>query len=145
MSRTACCPPAGAIVGGQKANQVQPPTGAPDYQVALIRNDRPGAAAGQFCGGTVRNEMGGYKHIVTAAHCVFDNSATAPGQPISPSNLDVIVIGFFLVSPSQLLVAQLGGALLARVLVRKTRVGTIAYRLAALALGVLDSLIAFAR
>ena len=91
VAAMACCPPAGAIVGGQKANQVQPPTGAPDYQVALIRNDRPGAAAGQFCGGTVRNEMGGYKHIVTAAHCVFDNSATAPGQPISPSNLDVLV------------------------------------------------------
>ena len=55
----------------------------------------------------------------------------------------VIVIGFFLVSPSQLLVAQLGGALLALVLVRKTRVGMIAYRLAALALGTSIALIAF--
>jgi diguanylate cyclase (GGDEF)-like protein len=47
----------------------------------------------------------------------------------------LIVLGFFLVSPSELLVAQLGGAVLALVLVRRTRVGAIVYRLAALALG----------
>jgi Trypsin len=90
VAAAACCPPAGAIVGGQRATQFQPPTGSPDYQVALIRNDRPNATSGQFCGGTVRNEAGGYRHIVTAAHCVFDNSATLAGQPISPSNVDVL-------------------------------------------------------
>ena len=47
----------------------------------------------------------------------------------------VIVLGFFLVSPSELLVAQLGGAVLALVLVRRTGVGAIVYRLAAVALG----------
>jgi diguanylate cyclase (GGDEF)-like protein len=55
----------------------------------------------------------------------------------------VIVIGFFLVSPVELLAAQLGGALLALVLLRRTRVGVIAYRIAALALGTSLALIAF--
>jgi secreted trypsin-like serine protease len=93
VAAAACCPPAGAIVGGESAQRPggsDPPTGPLDYQVALIRNDRPTASSGQFCGGTVRNEANGYKHIVTAAHCVFDNSATAPGQPIAPANLDVL-------------------------------------------------------
>jgi trypsin len=86
----ACCAPAGAVVGGTKAVEADPPTGQLDYQVALIRNDRPSTSSGQFCGGSVRAEVGQSRHIVTAAHCVFDNSATAPGQPISPSNLDVL-------------------------------------------------------
>jgi hypothetical protein len=78
------------VVGGTKATVEEPSTGPLDYQVALIRNDRPSASSGQFCGGSVRNEVGQSRHIVTAAHCVFDNSATAPGQPISPANLDVL-------------------------------------------------------
>jgi trypsin len=93
VAAAACCAPAGAIVGGESAQRPggsDPPTGPLDYQVALIRNDRPTASSGQFCGGTVRNEANGYKHIVTAAHCVFDNSATAAGQPIAPANLDVL-------------------------------------------------------
>jgi hypothetical protein len=85
-----CCVPAGAVVGGKKATVEEPPTGPLDYQVALIRNDRPTTSSGQFCGGSVRAEVGQSRHIVTAAHCVFDNSATAPGQPIAPSNLDVL-------------------------------------------------------
>jgi trypsin len=86
----ACCAPAGAVVGGTKATAEEPPTGPLDYQVALIRNDRPTTSSGQFCGGSVRAEVGQSRHILTAAHCVFDSPATAPGQPISPSNLDVL-------------------------------------------------------
>jgi secreted trypsin-like serine protease len=91
VAAAACCPPAGAVVGGEAAGAGNPPTGPLAYQVALIRNDRPTASSGQFCGGSVRNDAGGHPtHIVTAAHCVFDNSATAPGQPIAPANLDVL-------------------------------------------------------
>jgi secreted trypsin-like serine protease len=91
VAAAACCPSAGAVVGGESASAGNPPTGALAYQVALIRNDRPTASSGQFCGGSVRNDAGGHPlHIVTAAHCVFDNSATAAGQPITPANLDVL-------------------------------------------------------
>jgi hypothetical protein len=85
-----CCAPAGAVVPGTKATAVEPPTGPLDYQVALIRNDRPTTFSGQLCGGSVRSEVGQSRHIVTAAHCVFDNEATSAGQPISPANLDVL-------------------------------------------------------
>jgi secreted trypsin-like serine protease len=87
-----CCAPAGAVVGGTRATDADPPTGPLYYQVALIRKDRPTTSAGQFCGGSIRRDTDGEiasRHIVTAAHCVFDNSATAPGQPISPANLAV--------------------------------------------------------
>jgi secreted trypsin-like serine protease len=87
-----CCAPAGAIVGGNRATDADPPTGPLYYQVALIRKDRGTPSAGQFCGGSIRRDTDGEiasRHIVTAAHCVFDNAATAPGQPISPANLDV--------------------------------------------------------
>ena len=47
----------------------------------------------------------------------------------------VVVLGFFFASPSELIAAQLGGSLLALLLIRRTRVGASAYRLAALALG----------
>ncbi|HSS58131.1 MAG TPA: trypsin-like serine protease [Solirubrobacteraceae bacterium] len=91
VAAATCCAPAGAVVGGKKAGtEGYPATGPLTYQVALIRNDRP-QAAGQFCGGSVRNDAGGHPtHIVTAAHCVFDNSATAPGQPIDPGRLTVL-------------------------------------------------------
>ena len=93
VAALACCPPAGAIVGGKQviADGNPPTTGPLNYQVALIRNDRPSTLAGQFCGGSVRNDAGEHFHVVTAAHCVFDNTATAPGQPIAPANLDVFV------------------------------------------------------
>jgi trypsin len=91
VAAAACCAPAGAVIGGTRASAGAPPTGQLDYQVALIRNDRPTTASGQFCGGSVRADTGQSRHIVTAAHCVFDNSATAPGQPIDPANLDVLV------------------------------------------------------
>jgi trypsin len=94
VAAAACCAPAGAIIGGKSAQLPggsTPPTGPLDYQVALIRNDRSSTLAGQFCGGSVRNDAGDHFHVVTAAHCVFDNTATAPGQPIAPANLDVFV------------------------------------------------------
>ncbi|HEX6619274.1 MAG TPA: serine protease [Solirubrobacteraceae bacterium] len=92
VAAAACCAPAGAIVGGNRAVDGDPSTGPLDYQAALIRNDRPTTASGQFCGGSVRFDTASpFRHIVTAAHCVFDNSATAPGQPIAPTNLDVLV------------------------------------------------------
>ena len=55
----------------------------------------------------------------------------------------VIVLGFFLVSPNQLIVAQLGGAALALALIRRTRVLVIAYRLANLLLGTALAIVTF--
>jgi secreted trypsin-like serine protease len=93
VAAAACCAPAGAVVGGKQVivDGNPPTTGPLNYQVALIRNDRPSTLAGQFCGGSVRNDAGDHFHVITAAHCVFDNTATAPGQPIAPANLDVYV------------------------------------------------------
>jgi secreted trypsin-like serine protease len=56
VAALACCPPAGAIVGGKQVivDGNPPTTGPLNYQVALIRNDRPSTLAGQFCGGSVR-------------------------------------------------------------------------------------------
>jgi trypsin len=87
-----CCASAGAVVNGTRATEADPTTGPLYYQVALIRKDRGSPSAGQFCGGSIRRDTDGEiasRHIVTAAHCVFDNAATAPGQPISPANLEV--------------------------------------------------------
>jgi diguanylate cyclase (GGDEF)-like protein len=63
-------------------------------------------------------------------------------QALSPHDA-VIVLGFFLVSPGELLAVQLGGALLALAMLRRTRVGAIAYRLAAMALGTCLAVVAF--
>ena len=43
VAAMACCPPAGAIVGGKQVivDGNPPTTGPLNYQVALIRNDRP--------------------------------------------------------------------------------------------------------
>jgi hypothetical protein len=73
----AWCPPAGAVVGGQDVNSI----GDAPYQVALIRNDRDAL----WCGGSIRDEQ----HIITAAHCVFDNSLGSAGQPVRPESIDV--------------------------------------------------------
>jgi len=93
VAAAACCAPAGAIMGGYDATEAQPVDNDLKYQAALIRNDRPTAASGQFCGGSVRfdHDSSQPRHIVTAAHCVFDNLASAAGQPISPANLDVLI------------------------------------------------------
>jgi hypothetical protein len=57
------------------------------FQAALVRKPPFTAANGQFCGGTIRDEW----HVITAAHCVFDNFLTQPGQAIDPADLDVLV------------------------------------------------------
>jgi hypothetical protein len=69
-----------AVVGGTPVSLTQHP-----YQVALTK---PGesAQASQFCGGSIRDVW----HIITAAHCVWDTSASAEGEPISPSQVDVL-------------------------------------------------------
>jgi diguanylate cyclase (GGDEF)-like protein len=54
-----------------------------------------------------------------------------------------IVLGFFFVSPSGLLGAQLVGAFLALALLRRTELQTIAYRLAVLALGTSLAVVSF--
>jgi hypothetical protein len=78
----ACCPAAQAIVGGTKV------TVASDfpYQAALFEHGKS-ASTSQFCGAVIRDET----HVLTAAHCVFDNPKTVPGQPAVPGSLDVLV------------------------------------------------------
>jgi hypothetical protein len=72
--------PAAAIVGGAPA-----PIAAFPYQVALVKSGSD-VYDGQFCGGTIRDAS----HVITAAHCVFDNALTAPGQAIAPGMVDVV-------------------------------------------------------
>ena len=88
----ACCASAGAVVG--RRSRPRRPTLPPVRSTIRSRSSATTArptSSGQFCGGSVRDDAGRPRHIVTAAHCVFDNSATAPGQPIAPANLDVLV------------------------------------------------------
>jgi secreted trypsin-like serine protease len=77
----ACCSSAGAIVGGTTVDLAAHP-----YQVALIDNGQISAAAGQYCGGSIRDTL----HIMTAAHCVFDTPFSASGQAATPSQIDVL-------------------------------------------------------
>ena len=60
----------------------------PWYQVALVRAGLPAVdhLSGQFCGGSVRDDRVA-QHIITAAHCVFDNSARAPGATDTPAEI----------------------------------------------------------
>jgi trypsin len=78
----ACCSPASAVVGGTTVANI---TDAP-YQVAIVDRQK-NAYPGQFCGGSITEDM---RHIITAAHCVFDTSLSASGQPVSPDALMVI-------------------------------------------------------
>lgn len=73
--------PAAAVVGGEPVAIAAFP-----YQAALVQAAKS-AVQGQYCGATIRDE----RHVVTAAHCVFDNPLTAGGQPIDPSAVDVLV------------------------------------------------------
>jgi hypothetical protein len=73
--------PAGAIVGGAPVDIVAFP-----YQAALVQAAKP-PVEGQYCGATIRDE----RHVVTAAHCVFDNPLTPIGEAIDPSAVDVLV------------------------------------------------------
>ena len=75
--------PAGAIVGGQQISNI---ADFP-YQAALVLSSQPSMYAGQFCGASIRDSM----HVITAAHCVYDNAHTDPGEVIRPSALGVLV------------------------------------------------------
>lgn len=81
LTLLAACAPAGAIVGGSPVAITAHP-----FQVALLDNNSAKNSKAQFCGGAVRDAT----HIVTAAHCVFDNEHTAVGQPILASRLKIL-------------------------------------------------------
>lgn len=82
VAGAAWCPSAGAVVGGHDITSIsQVP-----YQVALLRNDRSDAFSGLWCGGSIYDNY----HVITAAHCLFDNALGAEGQPIAPSAIDVL-------------------------------------------------------
>jgi hypothetical protein len=80
VAAAACCPSAMAVVGGGDVSLIQHP-----YQVALLRPAQS-AATSQFCGGSIRDAW----HIITAAHCVWDNSSSSTGQPVAPTQVDVL-------------------------------------------------------
>jgi secreted trypsin-like serine protease len=77
------CAPAWAVYPGTSVvtNINQAP-----YQVEIVKSGTSDPYAGRWCGGSVRDE----RHIVTAAHCVFDNGLGSAGQPVPPSSIDVI-------------------------------------------------------
>ncbi|MGZ6644668.1 MAG: S1 family serine peptidase [Solirubrobacteraceae bacterium] len=76
------CAPAWAVYPGTSS---VPITQAP-YQVEVVKSGPADAWVGRWCGGSVRDNQ----HIVTAAHCVFDNELGASGQPISPAAIKVV-------------------------------------------------------
>jgi secreted trypsin-like serine protease len=80
VAAAACCAPAGAVVGGQPVSSIRD---AP-YQVAVVVNRAPYSTI--WCGGVVRDAT----HIMTAAHCVFDNELGASGQPIPPNAIQIV-------------------------------------------------------
>jgi len=82
VAGAAFCSPAGAVVGGHPVGNI---TAVP-YQVAVVAHSSTSAYAGMWCGGSLRDN----KHIITAAHCVFDNALGASGQPIPASAIDVV-------------------------------------------------------
>ena len=80
VAAAVCCAPAGAIVGGSSVSLTLHP-----YQVALTKPTQT-AVSSQFCGGSIRDVW----HIITAAHCVWDTNASAEGQPVPASQIDVL-------------------------------------------------------
>jgi trypsin len=80
VAAAVCCAPAGAIVGGSSVSLTLHP-----YQVALTKPAQT-AVSSQFCGGSIRDVW----HIITAAHCVWDTNASAEGQPVPASQIDVL-------------------------------------------------------
>jgi hypothetical protein len=85
------CAPAWAVYPGTSTVPIDQ---AP-YQVEIVKSGTSDPYGRRWCGGSVRDD----RHIVTAAHCVFDNPLGASGQPVSPSSLSVIV-GTATLSPS---------------------------------------------
>jgi secreted trypsin-like serine protease len=82
VAGAACCSPAGAVVGGQDIASIE---NAP-YQVAVVVHGQ-NAYSGMWCGGVIRDTT----HIITAAHCIFDNELSSSGQPVSPGAIDVVM------------------------------------------------------
>ena len=80
VAAAVCCTPAMAIIGGGPETITQHP-----YQVALVKPTHS-AVSSQFCGGSIRDVW----HVITAAHCVWDNSSSSSGQPVAPSTVDVL-------------------------------------------------------
>src|SRR2546421_5887356 len=79
----ACAAPAQArvqprVVGGSSAAITTFP-----FQVALWNPSESSPYFGQFCGGAIRDAT----HVVTAAHCVWDD---ASAQVVSPQSIDVL-------------------------------------------------------
>src|SRR4051794_4613936 len=73
--------PASAIIGGTAATSANMP-----YQAALVQHGAT-AYSSQFCGATVRDPL----HVITAAHCVFDNVFAGEGQTMAAGKVDVLV------------------------------------------------------
>jgi secreted trypsin-like serine protease len=82
VAGAAFCSPAGAVVGGHPVGDI---TTAP-YQVAVVIHASTSPYSGMWCGGSLRDN----NHIITAAHCVFDNALGSPGQPIPADAIDVV-------------------------------------------------------
>ncbi|MEP6954755.1 MAG: serine protease [Solirubrobacteraceae bacterium] len=76
----AAAPHAGAVVGG-----VAVPIEEHPYQVAILSNDGSGPVRAQYCGGSVYDA----RHIITAAHCVYDTVDSASGQAVLPGAITV--------------------------------------------------------
>ncbi len=85
------CAPARAVYPGTATVAI---TQAP-YQVEVVKSGTSDPYGRRWCGGSVRDD----RHIVTAAHCIFDNPLGASGQPVSPGAISVIV-GTATLSPS---------------------------------------------
>ena len=80
LALLAAAAPAGAVVGGSAVSIEDHP-----YQVAILANDGSGPVRAQYCGGSVYDA----RHIITAAHCVYDTADSAAGQAVRPDAITV--------------------------------------------------------
>jgi hypothetical protein len=70
------------IVGGRAVGP-----GVAPFQVALLRRATADELQAQFCGGTIVDAT----HVVTAAHCVYEESK--PGAPLATTNSILVLAG----------------------------------------------------